>query len=96
MLSSLVYLWHSGYLHQGTVEELRNQFLSNKKEPAAESEVKPVIETPAAVPQPDAALSDQKPTTKGESHPTAQSSELVPNTPPPAAQNVPASKPVNR
>lgn len=97
LLGSIAYLWHSGYLHQGIIEALRNQLSINKSEKATESEVKPGTEAPVAVPQPDAVANDPKTATKGESQPTAKSSEVVPNTPPPvSAQTVPAAKPVNR
>ena len=96
LLGSIAYLWHSGYLHQGTVQELRNQFSSNKKEPATESEVKPEAEAAVAAPQPDVAPSDQKQATKDGSQPTTKSSELAPNTPPSAVQSIPAAKPVSR
>lgn len=95
LLSSIAYLWHSGYLHQGTIEKLQNQFSINKSGKTAEIEVGPGAEAPVA-PDSSAAPNDSKTAAKDELESTAKSSEVAPNTPPPAAQTVPASKPVNR
>lgn len=95
LLSSIAYLWHSGYLHQGTIEKLQNQFSINKSEKTAEIEVRPGAVAPVA-PESDAAPNDSKAAAKGELESTAKSSDVAPNTPPPAAQTVPASKSVNR
>ncbi|MDP1550306.1 MAG: hypothetical protein Q8L97_09125 [Nitrosomonas sp.] len=91
LLSSIAYLWHSGYLHQGIIEKLQNHFSINKSEKSAEIEIGPGAEAPVAPDSGAAAPNDSKTAAKGELEATAKSSEVVPT-----AQTVPASKPINR
>ncbi len=92
LLGGIAYLWHSGYLHQGTIDELRQRFsLDNKtvKTPDAENPAAKETVSPKA----EAVPAEQKPVGDTESQPKAEAAKKSPGAPAAPPLAVPASKP---
>ncbi len=94
LLGSIAYLFHSGYLNQGTVDTLKKHFLSDKAEIGTE-EASTAQEIPSAS-SAEGAADDQK--TEADKPPQPAAKEGVENesvaSPEPVSTVVPAPKPV--
>ncbi len=92
LLGSIAYLWHSGYLQQGTIDELRQRFSLNSK--AVNT---PDAETPAAKeavsPKAEVVPAEQEPASVKESQPLAEAAKKLPDAPAAPSLAVPAPKP---
>jgi hypothetical protein len=105
LLGGIAYLGHSGYLHKGTLEDLRKWFSTNQNETAVENTVKPDVatdatksETPAPTPaHPTTVPREQKSDEKSTQEASQSAADLpeLPSAEPPT-KTAPAPKPTSR
>lgn len=112
ILGGIAYLWHSGYIHPGTIDELKQRLVSapNDVKPDTEKTISTKVQaaktenSTATVPQPDAAVLEQQPAVNAE-EPASESAAKTPATETlsdetpsnaPPSKTAPAPKPSNR
>lgn len=95
LLSSIAYIWHSGYISQDTFDTLRKQF-STDHSATTENKVQSDIKN-ATTSQTETTSNENKPMIKGDSQSSAKAAESASSTSPSTpAITIPAPKPVNR
>lgn len=92
LLGSIVYLFHSGHLNQGTIDELKNRFLSNKVETSQEAPTTP--ETSPLPPKTEVLPGSPKTEVNNNPQPVAEEVKSELATPPAGPASIaPAPKP---